>query len=113
MPGEVERNLRQVRKREWEKGRRKGGQKEGKDGEGSLIRWLVQPQYGITGPEIGRGNPKHFWPPNMSWLLAYPCKGLAVPTEVILLMPFLALGEWLVWNLENSNLKDFYLNSCA
>lgn len=28
------------------------------------------------------GNPKHFWPPNMSWLLAYPCKGLAVPTEV-------------------------------
>ena len=84
MPGEVERSLRQVRERMGERNkkgsevRRKGRMER----DHAYLQWLVQPQYGIAGLEIGRGNPKHFWLPNMSWLLAYPCKGLAVPTEV-------------------------------
>lgn len=81
MSGEIERRLRQARGRERKKERERG-QKERKEGEGSLLPWLVQPQYGIAGLESGRVKSKALLSPNMSWLLAYPCKGLAVPTKV-------------------------------
>lgn len=91
---------------------REQGQKEGEDGEGSLLWWLIQPQYGIAGLKTGRGNPKHFWPPSINWLLAYPAKACQF-LQRCLPNALPALGEWLVSNLENSYLKGFYLNSCA
>lgn len=96
---ETERCLRQVR---GESGSKEEGRERGKkDGVKSLLLWLVQSQYGFTDLEIGKGSAKpllaicHDLAPGilLQWL-GSSHKGL-------FLMSFLALGEWLVFNLEN------------
>lgn len=114
MPGEIERSLRQVRGREWEKGRREGTRSEGREGwrgvtptmAGSTTIW---DRWSRDWKEKSKAllSTQHKLAPGI------PLQRLGSSYKGVFLMPFLALGEWLVLNLENSYLKGFYLNSCA
>lgn len=92
---------------------RERSQKEGKGGEEYLLRRFNHNMGSLISRLEGQVSPKHFWPPNVSWLLAYLCNGLAVPTKV---SSYNALpGFRGVVGVEPCEqlLKGFYLNYCV
>lgn len=103
-----------MRGREWEKRRRKGVRSEGREGWRGVIPTMA-------GSTTIWDRWSRDWKEKSKALLAtqhklapgIPLQRLGSSYKGVFLMPFLALGEWLVSNLENSYLKGFYLNSCA
>lgn len=97
--GDIERCLRQVR---GESGSKEGGRGRGKkDGVKPLLPWLVRSQCDFTDLEIGKRSAKPFPAICRDLAPGILLQWLGSSHKGLFLKSFLALGEWLVFNLEN------------